>query len=72
MVFIMSIIGGINSSISCVAAAVCWISAVMLWNCLASWSNSFNESNRDSNEQHMAMSNQCLYQKISDRSSEVV
>ena len=56
VVFSVAIIVGINASISCVAEAVRWMSAVRTWNFSASWSIPSNESNRDRNDEHMGMS----------------
>ena len=52
-----------NSAISsCVAEAVCWMSAVSSWNFSASWSIPSNDSNMDRKDQQMGTSKQCLSQ----------
>ena len=56
VVFSVAIIVGISVSISCVAAAVCWMSAVSSWNFSASWSKPSIVSNTDRNEKQMGMS----------------
>src|SRR5271166_1555248 len=62
VVFSVAISVGNSVISSCVAEAVCWMSAVSWWNCSASWSIPSNDSNMDRNDQQMGISKQCLSQ----------